>query len=52
MKKHYRVVLINRKTGERNMMIERFTSRKKAIETATKFCLAIGGEADFEVKEL
>lgn len=52
MRKHYRVVLINRETGERQMMVERFTSRKRAIETATQFCLAVGINADFEVKEL
>lgn len=51
MKKYYRVVLINTKTGERQMMWERFISRKKAIEKATEFCLTIK-DADFEIKEL
>lgn len=52
MKHYYRVVLINRETKERQMMVERFTSRKRAIETATQFCLALGINADFEIKEL
>ena len=52
MKKHYRVILINRETGERQMMVERFASRKKAIEMATQFCLKVGNNADFEVKEI
>ena len=52
MKKYYRVVLINKETVERSMMVDRFTSRKRAIETVTKFCLVIGNKADFEVKML
>ena len=52
MKKYYRVILINRETNERRMMFERFTSRKKAIETATAFCLSVKTNADFEVKEM
>lgn len=51
MKKYYRVVLINRKTGERRLTWNQFTSRKKAIEWATEFCLSIKNNvADFEIK--
>ena len=51
MKRYYRVVLINRETGEREMLWERFASRKKAIETGTQFCLKLKN-ADFEVKAI
>lgn len=44
----YRIILINTKTGERKMLGNIFTSRKKAIECATKFCLNVDN-ADFEV---
>lgn len=52
MKKYYRVVLINTKTNERRMLYETFYSKKKAIESATRFCLIIGDAADFEVKQM
>ena len=44
----YRIILINTKTNERRMLNDLFTSRKKAIDFATKFCLAIEN-ADFEI---
>lgn len=50
MSKYFRVVLINRKTGERQLTVTKFSSRKKAIEWATKFCLTIPS-ADFEIKD-
>ena len=51
--RYYRVVLINKETGERQLTPDRFTSRKKAIDWATAFCLAFKNNvADFEIKVL
>lgn len=44
----YRIILINTKTNERKMLSDIFTTRKKAIECATKFCLNVDN-ADFEI---
>lgn len=51
MAKYYRVVLINKETGERQLTICKYRSLKKAIEWATKFCASIPNNvADFEIK--
>ena len=51
-RKYFRVILINTETGERQMMVNRYTSRKQAIQGATSFCLNVGIKADFEIKEM
>ena len=52
MTRYYRVILINRETGERRMLYIRWTSKKKAIKWASDFCMSMTNNiADFEIVE-
>lgn len=50
-RKYFRVILINTETGERQMLVPRYTSKKQAIRGVTSFCIAVGIKADFEILE-
>ena len=55
MAKYYRVLEINKETGEKLLTISKWTSKKKATEWAKAFCKAINDGAkkdiaDFEIR--
>ena len=51
MTKYYRLILINTKTGEREMLYTRFTNKKKVVEFGENWKKTVAN-SDYEVKEM
>lgn len=51
-RKYYRVTLINKETGERQMLINRYTSPSHALKGATSYCCYVGIKAEIEIRRV